>query len=395
MAEAIFLAGAVRTPIGRFGGTLAPLSAPDLGVHAARAALERAGLKADAVDYAIFGHGRQAGQGPSTGRQVAVRAGVPVERPAFTVNMACGSGLKSVLLAADAIRLGTAEVVLAGGIESMSNTPYYLLKGRFGYRLGHEQIVDGMYHDGFHCRLADQLMGETAENLVDQYKITREEQDAYAARSQQRAEAAKKRGRFEAEKVGIPFEDKKKGRWTFTEDEHARDGVTAASLAKLEPVFRKTGGSVHAGNSSGITDGASAVVVLSESAAKRLGAKPMARLVGYAEAGVDPKVMGLGPVPAVKALLAQTKTAKESIDLWELNEAFAAQVIACNRELKIDEERLNADGGSIALGHPIGATGCRILTTLIHSLAERNQKRGVATLCISGGLGLAAMIERV
>jgi acetyl-CoA C-acetyltransferase len=394
MAEAIFLAGAVRTPIGRFGGTLAPLSAPDLGVHAARAAMERAGLTSDAVDYAIFGHGRQAGQGPSTGRQVAVRAGVGVERPAFTVNMACGSGLKSVLLAADAIRLGTAQVVLAGGIESMSNTPYYLLKGRWGYRLGNEQIVDGMYHDGFHCRLADQLMGETAENLVDKYGITREEQDAYAARSQQRAEAARKRGRFEAEKVGIPFEDKKKGKWVFNEDEHARDGVTAASLAKLEPVFRKTG-SVHAGNSSGITDGASAVVVLSEKAAARLNVKPLARLVGYAEAGVDPKLMGIGPVPAVRSLLESTKVPKESVDLWELNEAFAAQVIACNRELKIDEAKLNADGGAIALGHPIGATGCRILTTLIHSLAERNQKRGVATLCISGGLGLAAMIERV
>jgi acetyl-CoA C-acetyltransferase len=394
MAEAIYLAGAVRTPIGRFGGTLASLSAPDLGVHAAKAALVRAGVRPEAVDQSIFGHGRQAGQGPGTGRQVAVRAGVPVERPAYTVNMACGSGLKSVLLGADAIRLGHAEVVLAGGIESMSNTPYYLLKGRWGARLGHDQIVDGMYHDGFHCRLADQLMGETAENLVDLYQVTREEQDAYAARSQQRAEAARKRGRFEAEKVGIPFEDKKKGAWTFTEDEHARDGVTAAALAKLEPVFRKTG-SVHAGNSSGITDGGAAVLVLSERAVARLNVKPLARLLGYAEVGVEPKVMGLGPVPAVRTLLQSTKTPKESVDLWELNEAFAAQVIACNRELKIDEERLNVDGGAIALGHPIGATGCRILVTLLHSLAERNLKRGVATLCISGGLGLAALVERV
>ena len=394
MGEAIFLAGAVRTPIGRFGGTLTALSAPDLGMRAAKAAMERAGLLPGAVDQAIFGHGRQAGQGPGTGRQVAVRAGVPVERPAFTVNMACGSGLKSVLLGADAIRLGHAEVVLAGGMESMSNTPYYLLKGRFGYRLGSEQIVDGMYHDGFHCRLADQLMGETAENLVERYGITREEQDAYAARSQQRCEAARKRGRFEAEKVGVEFEDKKKGRWTFLEDEHARDGVTAAALAKLDPVFKKTG-SVHAGNSSGITDGAAAIVVLSESAVKRLGVKPLARLVAYAEAGVDPKVMGIGPVPAVRALLERTKVPAASIDLWELNEAFAAQVIACNRELKIDEEKLNVDGGAIALGHPIGATGCRILVTLLHSLAERNLKRGVATLCISGGLGLAALVERV
>ncbi len=394
MAEAIYLAGAVRTPIGRFGGTLVPLSAPDLGVHAAKEALKRAGLPAAAVDQSIFGHGRQAGQGPGTGRQVAVRAGVPVEKPAFTVNMACGSGLKSVLLGADAIRLGRSQVVLAGGIESMSNTPYYLLKGRWGERLGHDQIVDGMYHDGFHCRLADQLMGETAENLVDLYKIGREEQDAFAARSQQRCEAARKRGRFEAEKVGIPFEDKKKGAWIFRDDEHARDGITAAQMAKLEPVFRKTG-SVHAGNSSGITDGGAAIVVLSESAVKRLNVTPLARLVGYAEAGVEPKVMGLGPVPAVRRLLEETRVSQDSIDLWELNEAFAAQVIACNRELKIDEERLNVDGGAIALGHPIGATGCRILVTLLHSLAERGLKRGVATLCISGGLGLAALVERV
>ena len=252
-----------------------------------------------------------------------------------------------------------------------------------------------MYHDGFHCRLADQLMGETAENLVDQYKITREEQDAYAARSQQRAEAARKRGRFEAEKVGIPFEDKKKGEWTFTEDEHARDGVTAASLAKLEPVFRKTG-SVHAGNSSGITDGASAVRrALGERgrAAGREADGAAGRLRrggrGPEADGHRPGARGEAPARAARGL------PKESVDLWELNEAFAAQVIACNRELEIDEERLNADGGAIALGHPIGATGCRILTTLIHSLAERNQKRGVATLCISGGLGLAAMIERV
>jgi acetyl-CoA C-acetyltransferase len=276
----------------------------------------------------------------------------------------------------------------------MSNTPYLLPRARWGYRLGNDQVVDGMYRDGFHCMLANQLMGETAENLVPLYGITRAEQDAYAARSQQRCEAARKRGRFDAEKVGIPFEDKKKGAWTFVEDEHARDGVTTAQMAKLDPVFRKTG-SVHAGNSSGITDGGAAVLVLSESAVKRLGVTPMARLVGYAEAGVDPKVMGLGPVPAVRALLQQTGVSMASIDLWELNEAFAAQVIACNRELKIDEERLNVDGGAIALGHPIGATGCRILVTLLHALAERNLKRGVATLCISGGLGIAALVERV
>ena len=393
MGQDIWLAGSARTPIGRFGGSLASLSAPDLGEHAARASLERAGFPADAVDQAIFGHGRQAGQGPSTGRQVAVRAGVPVERPAYTVNMACGSALKSVLLGMDAIRLGRAEAVLAGGMESMSNTPYFLLRARWGERLGHDQIVDGMYQDGFHCKLADQLMGETAENLVDRYGIPREEQDAYAALSQQRCEAARQRGRFEAEKVTVPVVDRKKGTVAFREDEHARDGVTAASLSRLAPVFRQDG-TVHAGNSSGITDGAASILVLSDQAVAAHGVTPEARLVAYAEAGVEPREMGLGPVPAVRRLLQETGLGVGDIDLWELNEAFAAQVLACNRELGIDPERLNVDGGSIALGHPIGATGCRILVTLLHGMQERGARRGIATLCISGGLGLAALVER-
>ncbi|MCC7139254.1 MAG: thiolase family protein [Planctomycetes bacterium] len=393
MPAPVFLAGAVRTPIGRFGGTLAPLSAPDLGVAAAKAALERAGVPATAVDETIFGHGRQAGQGPGTGRQVSVRAGVPVEAPAYTVNMACGSSLKAVMLGADDVQAGRADVVLAGGMESMSNTPYFLPRARWGYRLGNDQVVDGMYRDGFQCLLANQLMGETAENLVPMYQVTRAEQDAYAARSQQRCEAARKRGRFEAEKVTVEVGGKG-GSKPFRDDEHARDGVTAEALASLPPVFSKTG-TVHAGNSSGITDGGSAVVVLSEKAVERHGARPVARLVAATQAGVDPKVMGLGPVPAVRKLLAQTGLAVDDVGLWELNEAFAAQVIACNRELRIPEDRLNVDGGSIALGHPIGATGCRILTTLLHSMAERDVRRGVATLCISGGLGLAVLVERV
>ena len=393
MLDGIYLAGAVRTPIGSFGGSLAALSAPDMGVQAAKAAMERAGIEPEAVDQTLFGHGRQGGQGPGPGRQVAVRAGVPVESPAWTVNMACGSGLKTALLGADAIRLGQAQVVLAGGMESMSNTPYLLPRARWGYRLGNDQVVDGMYRDGFHCPLADQLMGATAENLVDLYDISRSEQDAYAARSQNRAEAARKRGRYDAEKVGIPMQDRKKGDWVFNEDEHARDGVTAEKLAKLPAVFRKDG-SVHAGNSSGITDGAAAVVVLSEAAVEKHGVRPMARLRAYAEAGVEPKVMGLGPVPAVRKLMAATGLSIGDIDLWELNEAFAAQVLACNRELGIDPEKLNVDGGAIALGHPIGATGCRVLVTLLHSMIEREAKLGVVTLCISGGLGLAALVER-
>jgi len=394
MTDAIFLAGAVRTPIGRFGGSLAGLSAPDLGVIAARAALEKSGVAAEAVDQTLFGHGRQAGQGPSTGRQVSVRAGIPVEVPAWTVNMACGSGLKAGLLAADAIRLGQAEVVLAGGMESMSNTPYLLPRARWGYRLGNDEIVDGMYRDGFVCPLAGQVMGATAENLVDLYGIGRDEQDAYAVRSQRRCEAARKADAFAAEKVGIPLVDRKRGEYVFDTDEHARDGVTAESMAKLAPVFRENG-TVHAGNSSGITDGAAAYLVLSESAVERHGVEPMARLVAYTEAGVDPKVMGLGPVPAVRALLEKTGLGMDDVDLWELNEAFAAQVLACNRELGIDEEKLNVRGGAIALGHPIGATGARILTTLLHAMEERDARRGIATLCISGGLGLAALVERV
>jgi len=388
----VYLAGAVRTPIGKFGGTLASMSAPDLGVVAAKAALARAGVPAAAVEETIFGHGRQAGQGPGTGRQVSVRAGVPVEVPAWTVNMACGSSLKAVALGAEAVASGRVEVVLAGGMESMSNTPYLLPRARWGYRLGNAEVVDGMYRDGFHCLLANQLMGETAENLVPMYSVTRAEQDEYAATSQQRCEAARKRGRFEAEKATVEV-PAKAGPVAFREDEHARDGVTAASLSSMAPVFSKTG-SVTAGNASGITDGGSAIVVMSAAAAEKHGAKPMARVVAWTQAGVDPKVMGLGPVPAVRALLSKTKTSVADVDLWELNEAFAAQVIACNRELAIPPEKLNVDGGSIALGHPIGATGCRILVTLLHSLAERGLRRGVATLCISGGLGIAMMIER-
>ncbi len=396
MTSPVYLAGGVRTPIGKFGGSLTPLSAPDLGVTAAKAALARAGVPAADVDETIFGHGRQAGQGPGTGRQVSVRAGVPVEVPAWTVNMACGSSLKALLLGREAILLGRADLVLARGMESMSNTPYYLPRARWGYRLGNSEIVDGMYRDGFLCLLANQIMGETAENLVPIYRITRQEQDEYSARSQQRFEAAKKRGRLDREKtpVALPAKGSKGETVPFTTDEHSRDGVTAADLAKLPAVFSKTG-TVTAGNSSGITDGGSAIVVLSEKAVAEHGVKPQGRIIAATQAGVDPKVMGLGPVPAVRKLLADTGLSVADIDLWELNEAFAAQVIACNRELKIPEEKMNVDGGSIALGHPIGATGCRLLVTLLHSMAERSAKRGVATLCISGGLGLAVLVERV
>lgn len=394
MAKNIFLAGAVRTPIGKFGGVLTPLQAADLGAAAAKAALERSGTPADSVDEAIFGNGRQAGVRPNVARQIAYRAGVPETTPAYTINKACGSSLKAIMNAYGAIALGDADVVLAGGTESMSNTPYLMLGVRWGYRLGHSEIVDGMYRDGFRCPLCDQLMGDTAENLVDKYGISREESDRYASQSQQRSETARKSGRFKDEIVPVEVPGRKGQVLTIAEDEHPRDGVTSESLAKLPPVFRKDG-TVHAGNSSGITDGAAALVVLSEEKARQLGVEPMARIVSYASAGVDPAIMGIGPVPAVKKLLDKTGLTLNDIDLIELNEAFASQVLACHKELDFDLERVNVNGGAISLGHPIGATGTRIVVTLLHEMKKRDARRGLATLCISGGLGLALLVEKV
>ena len=394
MAKNIFLAGAVRTPIGKFGGVLTPLQAADLGSAVAKAALERSGTPANAVDEAIFGNSRQAGVRPNVARQIAHRAGVPETTPAYTINKACGSSLKAIMNAYGAIALGDADVVLAGGTESMSNTPYLMLGARWGYRLGDSELVDGMYRDGFLCPLCDQLMGDTAENLVDKYGISREESDRYASRSQQRSEAARRSGRFKDEIVPVEVPGRKGQVSTIAQDEHPRDGVTPESLAKLPPVFRKDG-TVHAGNSSGITDGAAAVVVLSEEKAQELGVEPMARIVGYAWAGVDPAIMGIGPVPAVKKLLDKTGLSLNDIDLIELNEAFASQVLACHKELDFDLERVNVNGGAISLGHPIGATGTRIVVTLLHEMKKRDVRRGLATLCISGGLGLALLVEKV
>jgi acetyl-CoA C-acetyltransferase len=392
--KSILLAGAVRTPIGKFGGALTPLHAADLGTAAARAALERSGTPPDAVDEAIFGNGRQAGARPNVARQIAYRAGVPETTPAYTINKACGSSLKAIMNAYGAIALGDAGVVLAGGTESMSNTPHLLLGARWGYRLDHAEIVDGMYRDGFLCPLCEQLMGETAENLVDRYRISREESDQYASQSQQRSEAARKSGRFKDEIVPIEVPARKGQVVTVSEDEHPRDGVTPESLAKLSPVFRKDG-TVHAGNSSGITDGAAAIVVLNEEKARQLGVEPMARIVAYTSAGVDPAIMGIGPVPAVKKLLDKTGLSIHDIDLIELNEAFASQVLACHKELGFDLDRVNVNGGAISLGHPIGATGARIVVTLLHEMKKRGARRGMATLCISGGLGLALLVEKV
>ncbi len=388
----LVLAAPVRTPIGKFGGALASLSAADLGTAAARAALERAGLDPARVDQVIFGHARQAGGGPNTARQIAHRAGVPVDRPAFTVNQACASGLQAVLSAARTILTGEARVVLAGGTESMSNTPYLLPRARWGYRLGHAEIVDGMYRDGFNCPLSELVMGETAEELAAEIGIGRAASDAYALESQLRCERARAEGRFESEIVPVKVKGRK-GEVTVDKDEHPRDGATLASLAKLPTVFRE-GGAVTAGNASGITDGAAAIVVASRAAANELGLPVVARLVGWEVVGVEPRIMGIGPVPAVRRLLEKAALDAGAIDEVELNEAFACQVLACNRELGFDAARLNPDGGAIALGHPIGATGARILVTLLHGLERRGGERGIATLCVSGGMGVAALVER-
>ncbi len=392
MTKNIVIAGAVRTPIGKFGGALKSLTAADLGVTVARGALEKSGVPPEAVEEVIFGNARQAGVRPNVARQISYRAGLGESVPAYTINKACGSSLKAILNAYGAVALGDAEVVLAGGTESMSNTPYLLLDARWGQKLGSAEVVDGMYRDGFVCPLCGQLMGETAETLADRHRISREESDGYALESQHRCERARREGRFLPEIVPVDVKGRKGEVERFSTDEHPRDGATLDGLQKLAPVFRKDG-TVHAGNSSGITDGAAAVVVLSEEKATRLGVEPMARIVGYASAGVDPAVMGIGPVPAVRKLLEKTRLRVEDIDLIELNEAFAAQVIACQRELGFDPERLNVNGGAIALGHPIGATGARIVVTLAHEMRRRKAKRGIATLCISGGMGLALLLE--
>jgi acetyl-CoA C-acetyltransferase len=390
--ETIYLAAAVRTPIGKFGGGLSSLTAAELGTAGAKATLARSGIDPNAIDEVIFGNARQAGVGPNVARQIAIKSGLRHEVPAYTVNQACGSGLRAIMNAADQIRLGQASVVLAGGTESMSNTPYLLLRARWGYRMGDAEVIDGMYRDGFLCPLADEMMGATAETLADRYEISREEQDAYAVETQRRAGVAYEEGRFRDEIVPVIVSGRK-GDVIIDKDEHPRFDADLGSLAKLPPVFRKNG-TVHAGNSSGVTDGASSMLVASADAVQRHGLTPMARIVGYAQAGVDPKIMGIGPVPATRALLADTGMTLDDIDLIELNEAFAAQVLACDRELHFDRAKLNVHGGAISLGHPIGATGARITTTLLHALISRDKRLGLATLCISGGMGLSMLVER-
>jgi len=388
----VFLAGAVRTPIGRFGGALKDLTAADLGVAAAQESLRRANLQPDQIDDSIWGCARQAGGGPNVARQITFRAGAPETVPAFTVNQACGSGLRAIILAAEKIMLGRANIVLAGGTESMSRVPYFAEGARWGARLGHVDLTDGMYRDGFNDPLSGMVMGETAEELAKRYEIARDEQDEYALRSQQRAATAIAGGKFDQEIVPLQLKTRK-GEVTFARDEHPRANTTTDDLKRLSPVFSQNG-TITAGNSSGITDGAAALLVMTEDALKNSAAEPLARIVDYEIVGVPPEIMGIGPVPATSALLERQKLSLSGVDLVELNEAFAAQVIACDRELQFDPERLNVNGGAIALGHPIGCTGVRITTTLLYEMQKRNAKRGLATLCISGGMGISLLLER-
>jgi acetyl-CoA C-acetyltransferase len=391
METAVILEGA-RTPIGKFLGGFSELPTVDLGVLAVQEALRRANVGPHQVEQTIIGHARQAGNGPNTGRQVSVKSGIPKEVSAFNVNMACASGMKAVQLAAQQIMLSQAEVVVAGGMENMTRVPFLLDRMRIGYRLGDATAYDAMYRDGLLDPLCGLIMGETAENLVDMYGISREEQDEFALESQQKAESNKERRALEMFPVEAP-NPKGKGTISVVEDEHPRPDTTIESLAKLPPVFRKDG-SVTAGNASGLTDGAGALVLMSESRAKAEGRDYLVRIVGMSWAGVPPEIMGIGPVPATKRVLEKTGLSLADMDCIEVNEAFAAQVIACERELKFDRERLNPKGGGISVGHPIGLSGARITLTLAYEMREMGYSLGLATLCVSGGQGTALVLER-
>ena len=392
MAEKIVLAGACRTAIGKMGGGLSTTPAVDMGSIVIKEALKRAGVPAEKVDMVYMGCVIQAGLGQNVARQASIKAGLPVECPAVTMNIVCGSGLNAVNTAAAMIRAGEAEIVVAGGMESMSMAPYALMKGRFGYRMGNNTLVDTMVNDALWDAFNNYHMGITAENVAEKWNLTREELDEFSANSQQKACAAMESGRFKDEIVPVEVKQKKQTVLVDT-DEGPRPGTTAESLARLKPAF-KTGGVVTAGNASGINDGAAAVVVMSEKAAKELGVKPMATWLGGALGGVDPAIMGVGPVVATKNVMAKVGLEVKDMDLVEANEAFAAQSVAVGKELGFDPAKLNVNGGAIALGHPVGASGCRILVTLLHEMEKRDAKKGLATLCIGGGMGCATVVER-
>jgi acetyl-CoA C-acetyltransferase len=386
------IVSAVRTPVGTFGGQFKDVAATELAGQAVRAALERAGLSGEDVDEVVLGCVLQAGLGQNPARQAAIKAGIPKEVPATTINMLCGSGLKSVAIASQMIRSGDADVIVAGGMENMTRAPYLVPAGRFGARMGPTQMLDSMTHDGLIDAFNDIHMGETAENLAEQYGITREQQDEFAAASQQKAERAIANGVFREEIVPVTVPDKKGTRLVDT-DEHPRPGTTADSLAKLRTAFRREGGTVTAGNASGVNDGAAAIIVMSSAVVRERGLQSFGTVESHASVGVEPKIMGIGPVPAVRKALGRAGLEAGDIDLYELNEAFAAQSLAVINELGIAGERINPYGGAIALGHPIGASGGRILVTLLHEMRRSHASRGIAALCVGGGQGQAAIIR--
>jgi acetyl-CoA C-acetyltransferase len=386
---------ACRTPIGSFGGVFKDLSAVDLGAVVIREAIARAGVKPADVGDVVMGCVLQAGAGMNVARQAALKAGVPVEVPGETVNRVCGSGMQAVVHAVEAIRVGYVDTMVAGGTESMSNAPYLLKGARWGFRMGNAEAIDSMLNEGLACAIGHCHMGITAEEVATRYKVTREDQDRFAAESQQRAERAMKSGAFDAEIVPVEIPQKKGDPIRVTADEYPRPGTTVEKLGALGAAFNKKSGTVTAGNASGINDGAAALVVTSGAKAKAMGAAPLARILSYVSTGVDPAVMGIGPIPAVRKVLERARLTIADVDLFELNEAFASQSLAVVRELGIDPAKVNVNGGAIALGHPIGASGARVLTTLVHALKARKLKRGVASLCIGGGMGIAMAVERV
>lgn len=389
----IVIVSAVRTAIGSFGGSLAGVSAPELGAIVAKEAIVRAGISPDVINDVVLGNVLQAGLGQNPARQAAIRAGIPEAVPATSINVVCGSGLKSVIMAAQSVAAGDADAVLAGGMENMSAAPYLLDKARWGYRMGNGTLTDSVVHDGLSCAFNHYHMGITAENVAQRYGISREEQDEAALRSQQRAVAATESGAFAGEIVPVTVMQRKK-EVVFDRDEYPRADASAEALAKLRPAFSKEG-TVTAGNASGINDGAAALLVMSAQKAKALGLTPLARIRGYATAGVDPSVMGIGPVPSTLKALEKARLSVKDLDLIEANEAFAAQFIAVGRELCFDMEKTNVNGGAIALGHPIGASGARILVTLLHALRARDKTFGLATLCVGGGQGVSVVVERL
>jgi acetyl-CoA C-acetyltransferase len=390
----VVIASAVRTAIGSFGGTLKDIPAAQLGGLVIKEALRRANIRPEKVDQVLMGNVLQAGQGQNPARQAAANAGISQYTPAMTINVVCGSGLESIIMATQAIRAGDAEIIVAGGMESMSQAPFLLNQTRWGQRMGHGQLVDVLIHDGLWCCFGDTHMGITAENVAEKFHLSREEQDAFALESQQKAEQAINSGRFRDEIVAVEIPQKKGAPLSFDTDEYPRFGTTMEKLAKLRPAFQKDG-TVTAGNSSGINDGAAAVLVMSEEKAIKTGIRPLARIVSYDCQGCEPELMGMGPIYAVRNAVAKAKEALgKQVDLVELNEAFAAQSIACLQELNLNPEIVNVNGGAIALGHPIGCSGTRILVTLLHEMKKRDAKVGMAGLCVGGGMGFTMIVER-